>query len=68
MLRLGTVHTESDPQPRSESGVTPRILAITNEDPGWPEADKQHADQGYQAEGETFLEAEIPHVRMTKPL
>jgi len=29
--------------------VTPRILAITNEDPGWPEADKQQGDDAWQA-------------------
>ena len=27
----------------------PRILAITNEDPGWPEADKQQGDDAWQA-------------------
>ncbi|CAN5509937.1 GNAT family N-acetyltransferase [soil metagenome] len=27
-----------------------------------------YAAQGYESEGGTFMEAEIPHVRMTKPL
>ena len=29
--------------------MTPRILAITNEDPAWPEADKQQGDDAWQA-------------------
>ena len=29
--------------------MTPRILAITNEDPGWPEADKQQGNDAWQA-------------------
>jgi predicted GNAT family N-acyltransferase len=31
-------------------------------------AEPFYAEHGYQAEGETFLEAEIEHVRMTKAL
>jgi predicted GNAT family N-acyltransferase len=31
-------------------------------------AEPFYAGQGYRAEGETFMEAEIPHVRMTKTL
>jgi predicted GNAT family N-acyltransferase len=31
-------------------------------------AEAFYAAQGYEAEGEEFMEAEIPHVRMTKPL
>jgi predicted GNAT family N-acyltransferase len=31
-------------------------------------AESFYAGQGYQAEGETFMEAEIEHVRMTKRL
>jgi predicted GNAT family N-acyltransferase len=31
-------------------------------------AEAFYAGQGYEPEGEEFVEAEIPHVRMTKPL
>ncbi len=31
-------------------------------------AEAFYAGQGYEPEGEEFMEAEIPHVRMTKPL
>lgn len=33
----------------SSPALRPKIVAITNEDPGWPEADKQQADEAWHA-------------------